>query len=182
MTLTDDKSQVANCNLSRTYPFKCGTSLALQSRARSNALCLAFFSSSRSRWQSSRASESHLQSTIFSGLFVEFSNRLKWQSKSFTHFRLILNWPKFWPGDTLRVTMTSYWQILHHPQWFILHCSGGSRIFLKGDANSQIGCANLLFCKYFAENSLKMKELGNKGGEPPWRPLGSANALCSSVY
>ena len=52
MTLTDYNSQVANSNLSRAYPFKCGTSLALQSRARSNALCLAFFSSSRSRWQS----------------------------------------------------------------------------------------------------------------------------------
>ena len=44
-----------------------------------------------------------------------------------------------------------------------------------GGANSQSECANLLFCKFFAENYMKMKEFG-PGGARPWRPNGSANA------
>ena len=50
-------------------------------------------------------------------------------------------------------------------------CSGRSRIFLRS-ANSQSGCANLLFCIFFAENGLKMKEFGSRRGRvslaPPW--------------
>ena len=36
--------------------------------------------------------------------------------------------------------------------------------FPKKGANSQSGCANLLFCKFFAENCMKMKEIGPQGG------------------
>ena len=36
--------------------------------------------------------------------------------------------------------------------------------FPQGGANSQSGFANLLFCKFFAENCMGMKEFG------PWRP------------
>ena len=35
--------------------------------------------------------------------------------------------------------------------------------FSWGDANSQSGCPNLLFCKLFAENCMKMKEFGPGG-------------------
>ena len=35
-----------------------------------------------------------------------------------------------------------------------------------GDANSQKGCANLLFCKNFAEKCMKTKEFGSKGYAP----------------
>ena len=41
-----------------------------------------------------------------------------------------------------------------------------------GGANSREGSANLLFCKYFAGNGMKMKEIGPR--EWRWRPLGSA--------
>ena len=44
--------------------------------------------------------------------------------------------------------------------------------FPEGVANSQSGCANLLFCNFFAKNYMKMKEFGPPGGS---RPLGSAN-------
>ena len=43
--------------------------------------------------------------------------------------------------------------------------------FPEGSANSQSGCANLLFCNYFAENCMKMKEFGPRGITslaPPW--------------
>ena len=33
-----------------------------------------------------------------------------------------------------------------------------------GGGNSQSGCANLLFCKFVAENCMKMKEFGPRGG------------------
>ena len=38
--------------------------------------------------------------------------------------------------------------------------SGGSRIFLGGGggSSSQNSCADLLFCKLFAKNSMKIKE------------------------
>ena len=41
--------------------------------------------------------------------------------------------------------------------------SGGSRIFLRECTNSQSGCANLLFCNFFAENCMRMKEFGTGG-------------------
>ena len=50
-----------------------------------------------------------------------------------------------------------------HRKQFLPH-SAGSRI-------SQRGCANLLFGKYFAENCMKMKEIGPGVGAslaPPW--------------
>ena len=44
--------------------------------------------------------------------------------------------------------------------------------FPERGANSQSGCANLLFCKLFAENCMKMKEFGSQDGRvslvPPW--------------
>ena len=45
--------------------------------------------------------------------------------------------------------------------------SGFSR---GGCAKSQNGCANLLFCHFFAENCMKMTEFGPRGARP-WRPL-----------
>ena len=53
-------------------------------------------------------------------------------------------------------------------QWRIKDYSEG------GGANSKIGCANILFCKFFAENCMKMKEFG------PNRSLGFANARIES--
>ena len=47
-------------------------------------------------------------------------------------------------------------------------------LFWGGGANSKIGCANILFCKFFAENCMKMKEFG------PNRSLGFANARIES--
>ena len=47
-------------------------------------------------------------------------------------------------------------------------------LFLGGGANSQSGCANLLFWKFLAENRLKMKEFGLWGhaslAPPPLDP------------
>ena len=45
--------------------------------------------------------------------------------------------------------------------------------FPKKGANSQSGCANLLFCKFFAENCRKMKEFGPEARvpEPPHPPI-----------
>ena len=44
----------------------------------------------------------------------------------------------------------------------------------EGGAKSKSGCANLLFCIFFAENCMEMKEFGpGGGGMCPWRPLGS---------
>ena len=55
----------------------------------------------------------------------------------------------------------------------ILVSCGGCRISQRG-ANSWRECANLLFCKFFPENWIKMKELGRKGGLCPWHyPLNS---------
>ena len=34
-----------------------------------------------------------------------------------------------------------------------------------------IGGANLLFCKFFAENCMKMSEFGPRGGVRLWDPL-----------
>ena len=48
---------------------------------------------------------------------------------------------------------TSLVPSLDPPLWWI-------QDFPEGDANSQSGCANLLFCKFFAENSMKMNEFG----------------------
>ena len=42
--------------------------------------------------------------------------------------------------------------------------SGESRIFLAGGPTHKSGCTNLLFCKFFAENCMKMKEIGPQGG------------------
>ena len=45
-----------------------------------------------------------------------------------------------------------------------------------GVANSKSRCANLLHCKFFAENCMEMKEFGPRvGGDVPNAPLGSAN-------
>ena len=38
------------------------------------------------------------------------------------------------------------------------------------------GCANLLFGKIFAENCMKLKEVGPRGGVFPSDPLGSVTA------
>ena len=43
--------------------------------------------------------------------------------------------------------------------------------FPEGGANSQNGCANQLFCNFFAKNCIKMKEFGLQGDARPWRPL-----------
>ena len=55
--------------------------------------------------------------------------------------------------------------------------SGGSQDFHGGD-NSQSGCANLLIYNFFAENCMKMKEFGLRGGRVP----GSANACTKGMY
>ena len=47
---------------------------------------------------------------------------------------------------------------------------------VPGGANSQRRCANLLFCKFVAENCMKMKEFGPLGA-CPWCPPRSANDL-----
>ena len=44
--------------------------------------------------------------------------------------------------------------------------SGEPRIFLGGGANSQSGCANLVF----AENCMKTKEFGSPGGRASLTP------------
>ena len=43
----------------------------------------------------------------------------------------------------------------YYLQWRIQNFPGGT--------NSQRGCANLLFCKFLAENCIKMKEFGPQG-------------------
>ena len=49
--------------------------------------------------------------------------------------------------------------------------------FFWGGANSKRGCANVLFCKFVAENYTKMKEFGSwGGGGAPDTLFGSANA------
>ena len=72
-------------------------------------------------------------------------------------------------------------QIVSHilRMWRLMkHCSRGSRNFLRRGANSQNGCANLLFCKSLAENCTKMKEFGPpREACVPGTPLGSTNAL-----
>ena len=45
--------------------------------------------------------------------------------------------------------------------------------FPRGGANSRRGCANLLFCKFFAKIYRKMKDFGPRGGAS-LTPLGSA--------
>ena len=77
----------------------------------------------------------------------------------------------------IRKTRTSLLQLCR----FRVYCSGGSRLFLWGGCvNSQSGCASLLFCKFLAENWMKMKELGSRGGTRILgNPLGSANVLYS---
>ena len=49
----------------------------------------------------------------------------------------------------------------------------GSRISAKGGggANPRVWDKTPLFDKIFAENCLKMKEIGPRGGVHPWRPL-----------
>ena len=42
-----------------------------------------------------------------------------------------------------------------------MKCSSGSRISRWGYANTRRECTNLLFCKFFAENCMKMKEFGS---------------------
>ena len=37
------------------------------------------------------------------------------------------------------------------------------------------GGANLLIGQFFLKNSMKMKEIGPRGGTRPWQLLGSAN-------
>ena len=46
--------------------------------------------------------------------------------------------------------------------------------FPGGEHQLRRGCANLLFCKIFAENCMTKKEFGPGEGPRPWRPLGSA--------
>ena len=50
-----------------------------------------------------------------------------------------------------------------HASFFFENFSGGSRIFLGSAIYHQSGCANLIVYKFFAENSMKMKELGPQG-------------------
>ena len=57
-----------------------------------------------------------------------------------------------------------------HRQWRIQEFHGGD--------NSQSGCANLLIYNFFAENCMKMKEFGLRGGRVP----GSANACTKGMY
>ena len=62
------------------------------------------------------------------------------------------------------------WKIKKYFIWFNIKTtnlfSGGSRIFHpEGDAYSREGCANLLFCKIFVENCMKIKEIYFP---PPW--------------
>ena len=47
-----------------------------------------------------------------------------------------------------------------------------------GGDNSQSGCTNLLIYNFFAENCMKMKEFGLRGGRVP----GSANACTKGMY
>ena len=54
--------------------------------------------------------------------------------------------------------------ISHHFQQCVTINSGESMIFLRGNTNTQSRCANLLFCKFFAENYMKMKEFGLRRG------------------
>ena len=51
---------------------------------------------------------------------------------------------------------------------------------MRSGANSLSGCANLLFCKFFGENYMKMKEFGpqrRRGSSLAPPPFGSANEL-----
>ena len=61
---------------------------------------------------------------------------------------------------------------------FLVADPGFSREVGRG-ANSQSGCANVLFCKFSAKNFMKMEEIGARGSMYPWRPLGSATASIS---
>ena len=69
-------------------------------------------------------------------------------------------------GSRQEEIVLKQWRIQDFPEW---------------GANSQSGCANLLFCKFFVENCMRMKEFGPRGGPRTWRPLGSANVKCLDV-
>ena len=52
--------------------------------------------------------------------------------------------------------------------------AGADPGFSWGGANPWGACSNLLLCKIFAKNCMKMKEFGPRGGVPSAPPLGSA--------
>ena len=52
----------------------------------------------------------------------------------------------------------------------------------RGGASSQSGCTNWLFCKFLAENGMKMEEFGPGGGRVPGALLGSANGLWTRAH
>ena len=59
--------------------------------------------------------------------------------------------------------------------------SGASRIFLRGGVlTPKVGVLTYYFAIFLAENCMKMKEFGPKGGRVPGGPLGSPNAYCSN--
>ena len=57
------------------------------------------------------------------------------------------------------------------------HFSGGSRIFLRGGANSQCACANLLFYNFFCKKLHENERICTPGACVHCVPLGSTNAL-----
>ena len=90
-------------------------------------------------------------------------------SREDTNTKLIMKRSFLWddpPICTLGVAVTVNYK---------KQASGGSRIFLTRGAYSKSWCANLLFCKFFAENCMKMKKIGSQGGMS-LAPLGFGNA------
>ena len=66
------------------------------------------------------------------------------------------------------ITYSNQWRIQHFTEW--------------GD-NSQSGCANLLFCNFFAKNCMEMKEFGPRRGCIPgarFDPPMPMNTACTS--
>ena len=62
----------------------------------------------------------------------------------------------------------------HYLLWRPILLSGGSWIFLKGQANVQNGCGNLLCRTFLAENCMKIKKTKRRG---PRYPLGCDKAI-----
>ena len=62
---------------------------------------------------------------------------------------------------------------LHYELLTVITNSGGTRIFLRGDANYKSGCASLLFCRFFRKLHENERILSYVRGTPLHPPMSS---------
>ena len=72
---------------------------------------------------------------------------------------------------TISYLKTNINRFLKMIRWRTIPLQWGIQDFLEGGANSQSGCANLIFYNFLAENCKKMKEFGPRRGRPSLAPL-----------